>query len=206
MTNIPIIFSAPMVLALLAGRKTMTRRLAWRTKTFQAESLSPSPQFCTRSFPTSWQKVKPGDRLYVRENFAMVGGGDPGLPIYAANWREDAKARGFENIPANPPKWTPCIHMPRKISRLTLDVLSVKTEPLQNISEDDAEAEGMQEPYLGDGDPPFTESAIMVSRVKQFRNLWYRLHSPESWEENPEVVAVSFHVINRNIDELEKAA
>src|SRR5690242_10686432 len=76
--DIPIIFSAPMVAALLDGRKTMTRRLAWRDGSFVGDRLpKPSEHITHHNLgstpiplshpPSPWQKVKPGDRLWVRE-------------------------------------------------------------------------------------------------------------------------------------------
>jgi hypothetical protein len=100
----------------------------------------------------------------------------------------------------------PSIFLPREYSRLTLIVTATKIERLNDISEEDAKAEGMPEPYFGDGDPPFTESAIMVSRVKQFRNLWNTLHGADAWSENPEVVALSVSVHKTNIDAMKTAA
>jgi hypothetical protein len=188
MADLPIIFSAPMVLALLDGRKTQTRRI-------------PTP---------TWRKLAPGDRLYVRENFARVPASayrmsdgvqqtiDPTDPdfavIYAAGWERSA------------PKWKPCIHLPRWASRLTLVVTATKMEPLQAISEDDAKAEGIGEPYLGDGDPPFEEPGQMISRWQQYRNLWNKLHGAGSWDTNPEVIALTFTAHKVNIDQMAKEA
>lgn len=116
----PIIFSQPMVLALLAGRKTQTRRIA-----------------------PPWLKVKVGDLAYVRESFVYAGGGDPGFLLYGATWYDDAKMWGCENIPPHCPRLTPGIHMPRKLSRLTLSMTAdARGERLQDISRADAIAEG----------------------------------------------------------------
>ncbi len=83
---------------------------------------------------------------------------------------------------------------------------AVKVQKLQVISEEDAQAEGVGDPYLGDADPPFQEQATMISRVMQFRNLWNTLHGAGSWDANPEVVAISFQVHKSNLDALEKSA
>lgn len=174
--DIPIIFSAPMVLALLAGRKTMTRRI-------------PTPQ---------WRKVVPGDRLWVRENFAKVPTSayrrsegvqqtvspeDPDFAaIYAAGWDRSI------------PKWKPCIHMPRWASRLTLAVTATKIEPLQDISEEDAKAEGV-EPIIDHG-----VGNRHLHRIA-FEQLWERLHGAGSWLHPVEVVALTFAVHKINIDQ-----
>lgn len=236
MTDIPIIFSAPMVQALLAGCKTMTRRLAWRSgwycacdgrrvgsKKFNPSGIRVCPK-CGASGglifnggPSSWQKAQPGDRLWVRENFTLVGGGDPGIPIYAANWREDAKARGFDNIPATAPRWTPCIHMPRWVSRLTLVVTAVKIEPLWKISEEDATAEGCVAGNLGDGFGPrdfgggytVESPGTWASAAGMFQILWNSLHGEDAWETaaeaDTEVVAITFTVHQSNVGALQVA-
>lgn len=212
--DIPIIFSAPMVNAFLDGRKTMTRRLALRegwycacdrkrlsSKMFNSMGIrvcakcGASGGLIFKSAPSPWQKVKAGDRLYVRENFTLVGGGDPGIPIYAANWREDARARGFDNIPVDAPKWTPCIHMPRWASRLTLDVTAIKIERLKDISHDDAVAEGC---YRIEPCEKYPHGNAWGRAG--FAALWEGLHGQGSWESNPEVVAITFTVHRQNID------
>jgi len=177
-TDRPIIFSAPMVRALLEGRKTMTRRL----------TTSPLA------------KSVPGARLWVRETFAIVGTCDPGYPIYAANWREDCHARGFDNIPAEPPKWKPSMFMWRWASRLTLIVTGTKIERLQDISAADSIAEGVQCATC----EAMNKSACLrlgcFASKGAFAELWCRIHGREAWDANPEVVAIRFRVVKANID------
>jgi hypothetical protein len=125
MTDRPIIFSGPMVRALLDGRKVMTRRLA----------ASPL------------RKCQPGDRLYVRENWRAddFAPDDAGCTIYMADAPADALRETKGVI-----KWRPCIHMPRTRSRLTLIVTATKVERLQDISEANAHDEGAMIEY-GEG-------------------------------------------------------
>jgi hypothetical protein len=182
----PIIFSAPMVLALLEGRKTMTRRLAMtqQKKRFEFGAVGVEP------FPSPWQRVQVGDRLWVRE--ALVY--ETGMWWYAAD-----KAR----VVLSPPHvaagiaWghhysrdkAPSIHMPRACSRLTLDVTATKIERLQMIRRSEIVAEGV-------------ESGIPV----EFTLLWDSLHGQGAWDGNPEVVALTFTVHKQNIDALTKVA
>lgn len=198
----PIIFSTPMVLALLRGWKTQTRRLA--------------------SSPL--RHVKAGDLLYVRESFAYVGGGDPGILIYAATWRGDAVAAGcdFCSIPDNPPRMSPGIHMPRKISRLTLEaVADAKTEHLQCISEEDAIAEGAtSKPNLWgfrnglagwsmNWQEPFAQHCLGTARMA-FANFVNELHGGARWNlkptnlwvENPRMVTLKFRVHHCQVDDM----
>lgn len=181
MTDRPIIMSGPMVRALLDGRKTQTRRLA--------------------SSPLN--KTEPGDLLWVRETWCR-GLGD-NLIWYAAgetmrNIETGRETDGWTSL--NPKR--PSIHMPRKASRLTLLVKWTRVEWLQDITEEDARAEGMGEPYLGDGDPPYTEMATMISRRMQYRNLWNQLHPKPQWDDDPEVVVLEFEVLRENIDRVKQ--
>lgn len=183
-----------MVRALIDGHKTQTRRLAWSLRDVGDNHTS---------VPTSWQSVKPGDRLWVRENFTRNKFVEGGL-IYTA----DVVGKVHGRI-------TPCIHMPRSLSRLTLVVVATKIEPLLQITEADAGAEGIvridrslrRHGRLDGYGPPGTPPAAACStRRNAFGALWCRLHGSQSWDDNPEVVVISFNVHRTNIDAMEKAA
>jgi hypothetical protein len=178
MTDYPIIFNGPMVCALLDGRKTQTRRAS-------------GPQ---------WQKVKPGDRLWVRETWQQPA-------LCEVQYRATDTTRIGHWHPACGP-WRPSNQMPRWASRLTLTVTGVKVERLQAISEDDARAEGISVlPFQDQADPsawwqsgPGENQARSASA--SFRRLWKLLYYAPSWDANPEVVAFTFKVDRRNIDEV----
>lgn len=208
----PIIFSAPMVRALLEGRKTMTRRLAWR---YWTDSVG-----CPRHSSTIWQRVKPGDRFWVKENFYRTDDGDNECAVYAADTQEVARhineigqiaARHGLGVAWQKPhlRLRPSIHMPRWASRLTLIVTAAKVEPLQDISESDAIREGL----INNGDhtyPLWTAGEGFKEHLEfpraAFEELWVRLHGAQSWASNPEVVALTFTVHHSNIDTLQVAA
>jgi len=213
MTDHPIIFSGPMVRALLDGRKTMTRRLAFdkkgRPTTWSKILLAMQQQ---RELEERIKAIRPGDRLWVREAFAFASI----APIVStidnpmAVWREGDGRTDYGG------PWKPSIHMPRRASRLTLVVTATKLERLQDISEADAIAEGVvkNEPS-GDGllctyVPGLPEAELLcadgVSAGLVFGRLWRHLHGPESWDANPEVVAISFTVHKTNIDQMKEAA
>lgn len=178
MTDIPVIFSGPMVRALLEGRKTMTRRLA--------------------SSPL--RKCAPGDRLYVRENWRAddFAPDDAARTIYMADANPGALAETRGII-----KWRPCIHMPRVRSRLTLIVTATKVERLQDISDADAIAEGW--PHDLAKRSPLNPPSENRPRF-WFAGLWLNLHGQESWDANPFVVAITFRAIRANIDAPEARA
>lgn len=179
----PVIFSAPMIRALLDGRKTMTRRLAWRMDCGNRVQWAPSP----------WQRVQPGDRLWVREVWKPVHSGDP-----------SRGARYQADVDRDQTIWRTPIHMPRWASRLTLTVTATKIERLQDISEKDALAEGIHwDPLAG----MYNCSGEWRSNiVPGFRALWESLHGAGAWDRNPDVVALTFTVEKRNIDAGTKAA
>lgn len=178
MTDHPIIFSAPMVRALIEGRKTMTRRLAWR---------GPVTQF----YPSSWQKVKPGDRLWARENFNVLA------PTISADGPHSCIYLADNTGPQHLMKWKPSIHMPRWASRLTLEVTAVKVERLQAISCADAIVEG-----ITPAGNSLTIDCDTPDPREGFKSLWESLHGTGSWDADPEVVALTFVVHKTNIDKL----
>jgi len=175
MRDIPIPLHAWEVLALLAGRKTQTRRLAWR------DPHEGSPADGLERRPSSWRKVQPGDRLWVREAFYSMSG------HYEVTEGPNVLYRASDEAPGR--TWRPSVHMPRWASRLTLTVSDVRVQRLHEISEADAQAEGTT---------PFGE--YRPSHISAFRSLWNHLHGFGAWDANPEVVALTFTVTKGNID------
>lgn len=206
MVDRPIIFSAPMIRALLDGRKTMTRRLAWKLRACTDEH----GEDAHRMVPSPWQRVTPGDRLWVREAHRYATGqvGDRAAVVrYAADndclavtmlEPEATGPRGFNG------RLRPSIHMPRWASRLTLHVEAVRIERLQDISVDDAIAEGIAGNPVQEGTwlsyPSGSSAAGWADPRESFRSLWTHLHGPGAWDRNPEAVALTFRVEKRNID------
>lgn len=216
MTDRPIIFSAPMIRALLDGRKTQTRRI-----------LKPQPMedrgmwfwrdfaFCDKSFViSSGQEIArqiryaPGDCLWVRETWKPHS-------IYADRAPRDIPNskifyRADDGYAPSNMKWVPPIHMPRWASRLTLIVESVKVERLQEISEEDAWAEGI-EAVDGLFDDEIRaladEYGISIEDARTtFAALWESIRGKRAWAANPWVIAISFRVVKANIDTLANKA
>jgi len=180
MTEYPVMFfSTPMIRALLAGRKTQMRKLRWQDR----ETTTPG---CF--YPTIWQRVRAGDRLWVKEPFVPRYFADD-APAYRADWTESA------SDVATAPRWLSAVLMPRSASRLTLGVTEVRFERLQDISEEDAEAEGMQEPSLRDLGGTLAQAAW--SERQMFARLWEVVNGLGAWKRNPEVVALSFTVARK---------
>lgn len=197
----PILFSGEMVRSLRARRKSVTRRLA--------------------SSPL--RNKYAGDFLYVRESFRVSGALDKVPPrSLSTDIERRYEADGLEESYAGG-KLRLGMHMPRTFSRLCLEVLNTRTEPLQDITEEDAIEEGilpLMRPknalaaasgralspnecsltYKNYSDP---EAPGYESPIDSFRSLWDSLHSEEGerWEDNPEVLRLEFAVYSKNVDE-----
>lgn len=232
MTIRPIIFSGEMVRALLAGRKTQTRRICRYQPSedgfaFDGFYTMPDGVFqarlnnCSKLF-TFKMPFAPGDMLYVRENCAGTerDDGTDGV-LFPAN---DA-FQEIANDPSAAIKWLklytyrgqegaaiPSIHMPRWASRITLEVTGVKVERLQDISEDDARAEGVwYEKDINRYRMQKDKGANLIYAAGAFRWLWDSINAERNdgvyaWDANPWIVAVTFKVHHCNVDKMEKAA
>ena len=191
MSERPIIFSAPMVRALLAGRKTQTRRIvraAPSSRGWNCDLREGRLTFVAAEGVRYFPAILPydvGDRLWVREAWRTNKGFDylapSGLPgMVAIHYEADGSTEAFGRL-------RPGMFMPRWASRLTLTVTAVRVERLQDISEADAEAEGIHErPIL----PHWPERPF----ASVYRGLWNDLHGPRAWDANPWVAAISFSI------------
>lgn len=207
MTDRPILFSATMVRALLAGTKTQTRRVLPNSEGVK-EVRRPNDltwEFVYHGNPEGPHvrppRIDAGDRLWVRETWQGLSFGDY-LPTKSSQCEVryaatdpcadlDVEARGYP--------WRPSIFMPRFASRLTLTVTDVRVERLQDISEADALAEGIdriQFPERGDWGWP----------QRKYGELWDSINGPGAWNSNPWVAAYSFEVHHSNIDQMAKEA
>lgn len=182
----PILFSAPMVRAILEGRKTVTRRpvkgvgLVWLDN-FKPEYVAdPDNNLCSYG--------KPGDRLWVRETWARAGNGDPGYLTYRATY-PDCLPPDLENIPpANEIRWKPSIHMFRRDSRILLEITDVRVERLQDISRSDIRAEGLECP------PELASDDVSPNYRDWYPAAWRELWESTggNWDANPWVWVVEF--------------
>lgn len=191
MTDRPIIFSAPMVRALLAGRKTMTRRVTKKQDW---------PERIVKRWPNQHSTgYEVGDLLWVREAWGHDG---PDLDSVRRGIESDgqnygpyyfADARWFDN--ATIKKRSP-IFMPRWASRITLTVTAVKVERLQDITEEDAKSEGAFPEFEIDVATFVHGKNYDFKRASThrlgFKHLWSEIHGRESWGANPWIVAITF--------------
>lgn len=197
----PILFSTPMIRALLDGRKSMTRRIVKQQERLRMGTDvliegDHRPEYLNEY--GSWQQWVPnaktmrcpygvpGDLLYVKETFAHVANFPPTVRYYATDDVHELR------------KKLPSIYMPRWASRLTLELTDVRVERLQDISEQDAIAEGADRLVMDD-DGKFYESANGTHRCG-YAGLWDHINGDGSWDENPFVWCISFRTILANID------
>lgn len=199
MADKPIIFSAPMIRALLDGRKTQTRRV-----------LNPQPESPHDKIDALF-KWRVGDRLWVQETwnaFTFSEDGECAWPtdtiptaedmreVKEAAYRFDMQVVYRESDRAREwftnQTWRSETQMPRWASRMTLGVTEVRVQRLQEISEADAIREGVT----------LIEETCEDPR-EAFRNLWNSLHGPGAWDANPWVACLSFETHQKNIDQME---
>lgn len=192
----PILFSAPMVRALINGTKTQTRRAVKLTEAGHVKEPGghrrwhPADPNASLACPYG----QPGDRLWVRETWAkpfdVPDAKLEGRVTYRSDFRE-SHVLGMvraDGAMADRVKWKPSIYMPRWASRITLEVTGVRVERLQDISVTDAIAEAVNVHQDHHGKP----RTSIYSPVQAYRDLWESINGPDSWDANPWVWVVEF--------------
>lgn len=188
----PIIFSAPMVRAILAGTKTQTRRV-----------MKPQPRIENDGTDAGWRYYQPnskvvyafrvdepidfplaivyacpygrvGDRLWVRET-----------------WAEGVRTTLYRATDGDMLYWKPSIHMPHSRSRITLEITDVRVEQLWEISEYDMNQEGVASPPDDAG----------IHHITPFKGLWDSINAKRGygWAVNPWVWVISFRRLNEGV-------
>ena len=189
MSERPIIFSAPMVRAILDGRKTQTRRVL---KEQPAAGVGPWPIARVPGGPRVFEwRSKFGRHVgYVRLPYAP---GDR-LWVCEQTWKHRQTAEYRHTDKASDASWheagwkkVPGVHMPRHMCRITLEVTGVRVERLQDISEADAKAEGCGL-LLGNG----ADANLGARAVSEYSRLWDSINDGESWAANPWVWVIEF--------------
>lgn len=196
----PIIFSTPMVQAILDGKKTQTRRVIkpqpiWDNGFWKWAGAAWSDNI-KRVTPVPYHSMynnapyRPGDVLWVRETWCEYGN------IHNPHMGYWYKASGIEqpymdSVKFKMCKWRPSIHMPREAARIFLRVKTVRVERLQDITEDEAIKEGAK--AYGPNNCSGTSARIA------FAELWDNLNEKRGygWESNPWVWVIEFEMINK---------
>jgi hypothetical protein len=182
----PIIFSTPMVQAILDGKKTQTRRVIkiddapenWKI------SIAGTSIVRTEPYDVKLPRYAAGDILWVRETWCeRLGVVDKGLYIYKAHVEPQDEIHQYA-LDQN--KWRPSIFMPREAARLFLRVKNVRVERLQDITEEDAIAEGMSKTLV--------DGVVFISAKGNFHVFWDSLNIKRGygWDTNPWVWVIEF--------------
>lgn len=204
-----MIFNGEMVRALLDGRKTQTRRII-KDCTVGRDQISKFIQIEKKFIGCYPEDVPelireccpygiPGDRIWVREAFRVHSRAtDVATLVYKASernsWTEQTHRVPVAvcNKPATPEKWTPSLHMPRWASRILLEITDVRVERLNSISQEDAQAEGLEltgwRPTYSDPD----SGGEVMTPYDNFAELWSSIYGDESWQANPWVWVIEF--------------
>lgn len=210
----PILFSAPMVRANLEGRKTQTRRVIksfagtrqplCNLREHGASGADVSGDFndpyswglpyaedgvgdiSLGQWPELWT-YGTGDRLWVRETWSHTGSGVWTIADTYNALGGEYIYRATNDVPGA--KWWPSIHMPRRASRITLEITGVRVERPQDISEADAIAEGCK----GHNCPPDHEGD--TSPQEEYRDLWQSINGHGSWDANPWVWVIEYRLL-----------
>lgn len=194
-----IIFNSEMVRAILDVRKTQTRRIMkpqpktnengdiwWPSNICQSminikEMMQDNDGVWAGIAGISCPHGGVGDHLWVRETFKAGVCTESTIAYKATHKPSDLEEGWYEEI-----KWTPSIHMPRRYSRITLEITNIRVERLNDISNDDAKSEGCW--YGRGGGVP--DKAITPS--DQFPTLWEEIYGDGSWSSNPWVWVIEF--------------
>lgn len=205
----PILFSAPMVRAILDGRKTQTRRVLKSKDGIIMRLINTMQSEMQEHLELlGWRPLIPGhlvipckfgqpkDTLWVRETWQ----GFRQTCIESDEWEpmdspKDRHNEKFDPVyradgKSQPDKWFPAIHMPRWASRITLEIINVRVERLKDISEADARAEGAREV-----DWEYDNGECPESCKEAFECLWNHINGPDSWAANPWVWVIEFKLV-----------
>lgn len=217
MSEKPILFNTEMVRAILSGRKTQTRRVAFPERDLR--------EFRSHKYPNGWWyrgnvfrdfesvfyhpdvpkcKYRPGDVLWVRETWKSATG-DPAGGGYALFdtyvYKADGKAK--DDYPVDElmveDRWHPSIHMPRQAARIFLLVKDVRVERLQEITVAGLQSEGVIPPgYLSQ----YTTVGCAAEWFDDFKKLWEGTIKKADlplygWDANPWVWVINFEKIDR---------
>lgn len=207
MTDRPILFSAPMVRALLAGTKTQTRRIIKPRGGASLFSGQWADEYVLDPGNSEWREAaypwRVGDHLWVKETWRTGGQFDHLAPRALIQEHAEPIAYCADEPPGKilrTGKARPSIFMVRWASRLTLHVSDVRVQRLQSISEDDAIAEGMTQETADAIMSPdelamFASTHILCPEARGrilYETIWGQINGPGSWEANPWVVAITF--------------
>lgn len=208
----PILFSTPMIKAILENRKTQTRR----TVKHKYSVLLNDPYYATGKVLTDLPKQpgafmeyryegqpdeyasflvpcpfgKIGDHLWVRETFLPRASGKAAL--YKADY-DECEAAGLAGMYSDKGCWKPSIFMPRELSRITLEITKIRVEKLHEIKPQDALNEGIEYERHGYG---LGDPCDEIRMIQSYQDLWESINGKGSWDLNPWVWVIEFRRVS----------
>ncbi len=199
----PILFSGEMVRAILDGKKTQTRRVVKPQPSadcilveFQVDSTKPWWITSDPGHKSVYEYISPyglpGDRLWVRETWDVrfLEGVLEKQLCFRADMTSIKCPENFKGeLNYN---WRPSIFMPRWASRILLEIVNIRVERLQDITESDAEKEGMTVKKVNIPQPGFKVGDPLESYRDVFKFLWNSINGKYPWESNPWVWVIEF--------------
>lgn len=209
----PILFSTPMVKAIIENRKTQTRRIIKPQPEItknerglidytyrKGKKFSSGQNMDISDLNSAFFRIRiycpygqPGDLLWVREKwryhdiFNIGGETSNGEYWYYASVPKIIGCVDGVDYTRDQWRWKPSIHLPKSASRIWLEITNVKVERVQSISEEDAKAEGADK---------YDEKLEWLTAKHGFQMLWDTIHGKESWDANPWVWVVTFKVLS----------
>lgn len=213
----PIIFSGPMVLAILSGAKTQTRRAVKGEigELNGVPTLNGQPLVDCPAVLAQCPYGKPGEQLWVRENFSgphCMEAGEGCAAVPPGKWAHESRIWYWANGEPSYGDWTrphQSIHMPRWASRITLEIVSMRIERLQDISKADALAEGAKfHDGRGIGHSGWRhddkDGYVYDNARSAYARLWQKINGPGSWNANPWVWVIEFKRVGQTINNEDK--
>lgn len=201
----PILFSTPMVQAILESRKTQTRRIIKDNEAaMQYLNAGMTPEFVASEAYALCRYGAPNDVLWVREKWCLsTPFGPEDYYFQYADGSHSENEASHKHYYASPDEWKPSIHFPFEAARIFLRIKSIKVEQLQNITDEDAIAEGMENwtggkyGFLCTIRDKETNQPILGTAKTAFSYLWVDLNGPNSWASNPWVWVIEFERITK---------
>lgn len=181
----PILFSTPMVQAILEGRKTMTRRIVKPNPRISSDPLKVGELIKEFSLEEVCDYGTPGDIIWVRETFQERSENAIKMGFekyyYKAGWEGCTEAG-----------WKPNIFMPKSACRIFLKITDIRVERLQEITENDAKSEGIIQISTNSYKDYFEGIPGYYHPIQSFRSLWMNINGVDSWKSNPWVWVILF--------------
>lgn len=192
MADYGLLFKPVLIRAFVSERKLMTRRIpllpkGWGFHARDGVLIDPHGKILSPHSVVWPRAPKCGDMMYAKETHQLVQG--------KVRYYADLTALGIEQTAI---RWRPSLFMKKEHARIWREISDIRYERLQDISEEDSIAEGVERDSDGWIDYLMPNSQRCVSAMDSFRSLWIAINGQSSWDENPIVRVISFKQNHEN--------